>query len=283
MIRLLPVACLAPLLLAGLSGCPSTGPGEGVVGTLDTAGVANARFGEEYLGQLGIEAYDGPARFTLNSGSLPQGLEINEAGRISGTTTWVETATFEVLVTDMTGIEDFVGSASIDVTIAHRDDIYLGYEHDQFNNMIDHPNREYMSNIWVRIQEGGEAGMSEYTIKPGYYLAGANETPEGGRGDDVRIGDVAFADLNWTMEDWEATEETRDDLPGYPSAHLPEGDDPTLDDSGVFTSGVDGGEARLTMEHPDLPNTIQRVLQVVPPDWCPKGDHDGHDAPGFCA
>lgn len=271
-------ACALFTLLAA---CPEAEP---TPGALDLSGVADARFGEEYLGQLAVVGYDGPARFELNSGEWPQGLEMNASGRITGTATWIEAKTVDVFVSGLSGIDDFVGQVTVAVTAEFVEGTFLGYEHDQFNNMIDHPSREFMSNIWVRITEVGIDDMSEWTMRPGIYLPGPNDTPEAGRGDDVRIGDIAFADLEWTFEDWEATEETQTfPSQGYPSVHLPEGEDPTISEDGVFAAGVDGGQGRFHAEHPDLEGEIDQRFQVVPPDWCPNGEHAGANAPGQCS
>jgi hypothetical protein len=276
---------LVSALLSTLIGCLSSdGGGDAVIGTLDLSGVGTARFNEEYVGQVAVTNYDGPARFTLNGGALPEGLDMNAAGRVTGTALYVADGTVEVLVGDMDGIEDFVGNMTIGVTAEYVEDAFLGYDHDQLNNMYEHPSRRYMGNIWMRITEVGIDDMSEWTMNPGLYTPGPNGQVEDGLGDDVRIGDVAFTDLEWEFENWEATEETDIDIPaGYPSQHLPEGDDPTVSDEGVFTAGVDGGEGDFTAEHPDFPNVIVRKVQVVPPDWCPNGEHDGANSPGQCS
>lgn len=273
---------LACVLLTLLSACPSARD-LNTPGALDLSGVTDARFNEEYLGQVAVADYSGTARFDRNSGEWPLGLDMDAAGRITGVAEYVETRTVEVLVTGLEGIEDFVGSVTVGVTAAFVEDVFLGYEHDQLNNMIDHPSFEYMSNIWVRLSGVGIDDMSQWTMRPGLYLPGPNGAVEDGRGDDVRIGDLAFEDLEWSFEGWTPTLEENTYPPDYPSDHLPEDDAPTVSTDGVFAAGVDGGQGDFTATHPDFPNTISRKLQVVPPDWCPTGKSPGGwDADGAC-
>ena len=294
------------LLSLGLSllvGCPSgSDDDDGSDPTLDTSGLAVATYGSAYAGVVGVTDYDGPARYEINVGELPPGLEMNEAGAVTGTPTWAGSWDVEILVTGLDGMDDFAGPATVVVSAAGVADAFWGYEHDQFNNMTERYGM--MENIWVRLTGVGVTETSSWTMNPGIYLPGEDGQAENGAGDDERIGDldfeslsiqvvdtwVPFADFGATHlaelmdEEWVPTEEPNT-FPnqGYPSVHLPEGDPPVITAEGVFTGGVDGGEASIRIYHPDYDNVISVQYQVVPPDWCQNGVHvDGGQTPGVC-
>ena len=68
----------------------------------------------------------------------------------------------------------------------------------------------------------------------------------------------------------------------YPSGHYNEGDPTEYVGAGWFQAGVDTGNLPVTVSHPDYPDLVTN-LQVVPPDWCPLGVHDGGSwNPGVC-
>ena len=71
----------------------------------------------------------------------------------------------------------------------------FGYEHDQLNNFDQIGGR--MRDIWLRPNGTGEDQFT-YTLNPGIYAAGPNGQPNRGRGDDIRVGDLTSADLEWT-------------------------------------------------------------------------------------
>jgi hypothetical protein len=259
---------LFPLALAAsLAGCPAptTPP------TLDTSGVPGGTYGVDYEGALALTGYDGAAAFTINSGSLPQGLTMDAAGRITGTPSWVETQTVEVLVSGLDGVDDLVGDVTVSID-ADGLDVELGYEHDQTNNMTELMG--FMKNIWLRVDGSGTGEQQDWTMSPGLYLAGDDGVHEDGYGDDVRIGDIDFRELDWTFTNWVAPE-ARNTNQNYPSQHTNDGEPPSFTGRGVFSSHSDTGQADLTLKHPDYPNTIEVLVQVTPPDWCANGHSTG--------
>jgi len=132
---------------------------------------------------------------------------------------------------------------------------------------------DLMTDIWVRAEGGGVEGVQSWTMDPGLYSFGPNNVAEGGYGDDVRIGDLSFSDLDIEFYDWEETGPV-DPYGGHPSGHYPEGGEdgpPAVESDGTFRSGVDGGRARVRLSHPDYEGELERRVLVVPPDWCPLG------------
>jgi hypothetical protein len=264
----LPVLLFLAAPLLALSGCPVK------EGALDTSGLGVAAWQQPYSGQLAVADYRGPARFTLVGGDLPEGLDFDEAGRVTGTPTWAGTYEIDILVTDMRRIEDFAETASLRVSAADEPGVFIHYEHDQINNMTG----EYglMTDPWVRVSGGGEPGKDSYTIKPGVYLPGEDGLPDEGMGDDERIGDLPWDELDLTFSDWEPTG-PQDPFPpgGYPSGHYPCDEDepcpPSIEDDGTVRSDEDTGEAALSFSHPEYPGVVNTRILVVPPDWCPNG------------
>ena len=271
--RSLVLPALAALALL-VSACPP------IDGALDLSGIPDGLYDTPYTGQLQVLEYDGAVRFDPVSGVLPEGLTMDIAGAISGTPTEIGTYEVTVLATGMKRVEDFQGTVSL--TIAAPEGAFLGYEHSQLNNMVNLAQAVpggLMREIWVRASEAGEQTQQVFVINPGVYLPGVNllaekgQTDEGiaGRYDDVRIGDVAFSDLELEFFGWKATrQEWYDPNSGYPNPHIPEGDPPSVNSAGEVTAGVDTGGAELKMTHP-LYGEVTAEVMVVPPDWCPEG------------
>ena len=253
------------VLTVFVSGCQK------LPGLYDLSGLTVARYNEPYQGQIAIEDYSGPAQYSLveGSGELPPGLELDEAGRVTGTPTYVGTWTFEVLATlSSKKIDDFSDEVSLIVTAEYVEGVFLGYEHDQVNNMTEELG--LMTDVWVRVSGGGVEGMQNWTMNPGLYLPGVNGQAERGYEDDVRIGDIAFEELEVESFTWEPTGPV-EPYDGHPSAHNPEDEPPVLSGDGTISAGADGGEGTLILRHPDYEDAIETRVLVVPPDWCPKG------------
>jgi hypothetical protein len=268
----------AALLLAG---CPPI-----TDAVFDLSQVVDASYGQPYEAFVTVVDYDGPARFTHGSGLLPEGMSLNEAGRLAGTP--MELGDFEitVLASDMKRVEDFVEPVTL--RVLPPEDAFLGYEHDQINNMT--AQGGFMRGIWVRVNGAGEEGQESWTMNPGVYLPGVNNIAEDGqddaleegRFDDVRLSTLDFSELEIFYSGWEATIEESYDPPQYPNPHTPEGDPPTINSSGTVTAGADTGGAELRLVHPEYGEVTTTVF-VVPPDWCPYGEHPlGGQTKGFC-
>ena len=268
------------------SGCTRTD------GAFDLSDVPDGTYGEAYSGQVQVTDYSGPARFTLVSGELPPGLDMDEGGNITGTPTYGMQVELTVLSQDMTQVEDFQDVVSFRIDAEGVEGAFLGYEHDQINNMTGFDG--WMRDFWLRASGGGVEGLDSWSINPGVYLPGPNGIAERGQSDgledglydDVRIGDVAFSDLEVDFSGWEPTEELFTDPPSYPSQHLPEDDPPSVDSStGVITAGAAGGAAALTLTHPPR-GEVEPRGKVVPPGWCPQGTFGpdgGGPGEGYCA
>ncbi len=262
---------LLTLALGVLAACPPGEPPE-----FDFSNLSDARFGEAYEAQIYLLDYTGPAAFTQVGGELPTGLSMNEAGTVSGTPEYLGTFTFEVMASGLNNSEDAFGTVSINV-VAVGDtlvDAFVGYEHDQLNNMSER--LDLMRDIWLRVTGGGIEGLDSWTMNPGVYLPGPNGVRNGGDIDDVRIGDVSFSELTVEFSNWDPTGPVEANPPGYPSEHNPEGSPPSYNSAGTFSAGADGGEAEIRISHPDYEGAVDRRVMLVPPDWCPIGeDFDG--------
>ena len=137
------------------------------------------------------------------------------------------------------------------------------------------------SNAVIRVAEDGEEGQSVYAMDVGVYSAGADGWFEHGFGDDERIAEVDWSELKVTSGPFEPTYEDWVSPPEYPSDHTPDGSPPTLSAKGVFIAGSDSGSFPYRIEHPTY-GAIEADAQIVPPDWCPNGIHDGGWGPGYC-
>ena len=268
-----PRLLLLALAMTLLAACPAGDPPE-----FDFSNLSDARYGEAYEAQIYLLDYSGPAAFTQVGGELPPGLSLDEAGSISGTPEYLGVFIFEVLASGITRSTDVIGTVSITVVAVGQtlEQTFVGYEHDQFNNMTER--LDLMRDIWMRITGGGiqGEGVNFWTMDPGIYLPGPNGFNDGGDLDDQRIGDLAFADLTVEFSNWQATGPVAANPPGYPSEHNPENDPPNISSDGTFHAGADGGEADLLLSHPDYSGAVNRRVLVVPPDWCPVGeDLDG--------
>jgi hypothetical protein len=264
-----------------LCGCPGRRGGGNGDPDLDLSELPSGIYGVEYSGRVRVEDYGGAVSMTHTGGELPPGLEMDEAGRVTGTPAYVGQFSFEVLCSGMQGVSDFTGDAVLSVTAEGVEGVFLGYEHDQLNNFDGIGGR--MRDIWVRVSGTGEDQFT-YTINPGIYVAGPNGQEDRGRGDDIRIGDLSASDLEWTLADWVPTNDPVIHYwePGIASQHVPEGDPPVIDpEAGTFASGADAGEQDIQLTHPDY-GTVDTRLMVTAPDWCPKGVHDGGWTDGIC-
>ena len=265
------------LALPLLTGCPvDPEPGE-----FDLSELPDGTYGEEYSGRIRILNYGGAVSLVITDGSLPDGLTMDEAGRVTGTPLYAGAVEIEVFASGMQGVEDFSGDVAFDITAVGVADAFLGYDHDQLNNFDQIGGR--MRDIWLRPDGGGE-DQSFYTLNPGIYLPGSNGQADRGRGDDVRIGDLASSELEWELGEWAATSDPQvhEYEPGILSQHVPEDDPPQIDTTaGTFQSGADGGEQDITITHPDF-GTVETRLMIVSPDWCPNGEHEGGWQDGIC-
>ncbi len=266
-------------LLSVLSLAMGCAPGQG---RLDLSSLGAAEYDEEFSAQLsvvritsnGLDAYSGPARYTVSTGDLPTGLSMNEAGAITGTPSWVGVFTAEVWVSDLRGIESFLEPMTITVT-AENVNAFLGHERDQLTQLYWGQGGK-QSDMWTRATGGGGPGMNSYTMLPGVYAPGPNGIAEEGRNDDVLIGSVTRDEVEVNTGPWEEKDEV-DPRPdqGYPSGHYNEGDPLTYDGEWTFTAGSDTGEMAVTVIHPTYGRDETRVM-VVPPDWCTEGHQIGN-------
>ena len=265
---------ILPLAFALGVGCGSNS------GQLDLSDVPNASWGEAYTGQLAVvrvesngslSSYDGPASFAPGDGALPEGLSMNEAGAITGTPTEVGSFNQQVWVSNLNGIESFLDQVSIEVII---EGAFIGHERDQLTQITDLPG-DRQSDMWMRVADGGEQGMQEYTADVGIYMPGPNNVAEAGYGDDVRVGALDPSEVTVTLGPWEEIDET-DPRPGYPSGHYNEGS-PVVHTGGfTFVAGSDTGEMDVTFTHETYGMDSTKIM-VVPPDWCPLGFQEGSD------
>lgn len=278
-IRLLAISLL--ILLLSACGNGRGGLGGGGSAEFDLSTLPSGTYGVEYDGRLQVQDYGGAVSLTQTGGELPPGLSLDEAGFVTGTPEYIGTFTFEALASGMQGVDDFTGDVSISISGDGVEGAFLGYEHDQLNNFDDIGGR--MRDMWVRVSGTGLDQWS-YTLNPGIYVAGPNGQNNRGRADDVRIGDLTSADLEWTLGEWEATNDPvlHEYEPDIFSQHIPEGDPPVIDpEAGVLTAGVDAGEQDIELSHPEY-GTVQTRLMVTVPDWCPNGKHDGGWTDGIC-
>ncbi len=272
-LRLL-LSLLVALSVASATGCASKD------GALDLSGVEDGTWGEAYSAQLhvvrvqsdgSLSRYNGPASFVVGDGSMAEGLTMNEAGLITGTPTSIGSFEQQIWVSNMKGIESFVDVVTFEVV---GDGAFIGHERDQLTQLSALPSY-LQSDIWLRPTEGGQQGMQSYTANVGIYLPGPNGEPEGGGGDDVRVGDLTPDEVVVTVGPWEEMNET-DPYPGHPSGHYND-DSPTVHTGGFsFSAGSDTGEMDVSFAHERYGIDSTRVM-VVAPDWCPEGFQEGSD------
>lgn len=85
-----------------------------LVFSIDTPSLPDGVVGQEYSQTLKASGGSGPYRWEINSGKLPEGLHLSEAGDITGTPTAPGELQFEVRAIDQTG-QSIIAPLSIDV------------------------------------------------------------------------------------------------------------------------------------------------------------------------
>jgi len=270
------VPLLLAVLLAGCTGSGTLGGNGGTPGDdddstdgsardLDASAVGDADILRPYSAGLQVAGWGGESTWTVESGELPPGLALGATGVISGSPQWLGTFTFTVRATGLP-FADTVGDVTMSV-VPGPTPVGLGYDRDQLNNMSE---EDRMVDAWLRISGAGITELGSHTITPGIYASGGNGLLEGGLNDDVLVGEVDPNDVTVTAGTWSPA-------PGQPISGSP-----ITNDGLTFTAGEDTGELAFTLSHPDWEDATFRVM-AVPPDWCPKGKHEGGAwAPGQC-
>ncbi len=221
---------------------------------LSDEGLPLATLGLPYEGDVRVADYDGPGVYTLATGRMPGGLSLAEGGAITGTPTELGTFDLWIRVTEA-DIDDAFGCVQLDVDEEAKD-VSLGYVHDQRTALSESAGVQV--GLWMRIAGGGEPGQDEVLLRPGLYRPGANGVHELGAGDDELVVLLPPDEVTVTVGGWQNADGEPIDSP---SEHV--GD-------GLFVAGEDTGELPFNLDHPDW-DAVDSVLQVVPPDWCPKG------------
>lgn len=269
-------ALLLPLLLMFVA---CRGGGGGGAGEAEIPALPSGVRGEVYAASIAPADYEGPRRVTVVNGALPDGVEVDAAGAVTGIPTFAGRFAFTALLEDMRGYDDTVAELFIDIGLSD-DDIAAG----AFLAPGIEPGSLYrenapfplQDNVWMRVSE---AGVDEHHFVPtfGLYLPGGNSRNDHGLRDDELIGAPSADQLDIVLDAWEATEETRVDVPnGYPNPHTPDGDPPVLEDDGSILAGSDTGSATLTLSSEFYPGaTASYDVQIVPPDWCANGVSSG--------
>lgn len=268
-----PAWLLAGLIAHGLLGCGGDGTfggtdGDDVAGRpLDLRALSGAPVLVPYSAGIRVQGWAGDATFTLVDGDLPPGLELTAAGVLQGTPTWLGAWTVTVRATDLP-FPDSLGPVTVEVV----DDgtVGLGFVHDQLNNMQDIGGPPLMSRPWLRLGGGGEPDMDSWAIDAGLYAAGPDGVHELGYGDDVLVGAVPPSALVLSTLGWQGA------TPEWDT------DDPATVQGLVVSAHGDTGTLTAALQHPDWPTAEFEVI-VVPPDWCPLGEHPGGAwSPGQC-
>lgn len=278
-----PLRSVLPLVLP--LGFLAAGCGEAPA--LSTTSLPQGQYQVPYSFALELGDYAGPARFDLVGGGLPDGIALDAAGSLAGTPEEAGIYGFDVLISGLRGGGDVGATLELTVSAAEVAGSFVGFEPGQLNNMIDlqdSPGVVYMDNIWVRVAGTGEDGMQEYSLQdPGIYLPGDDGVAQAGFGDDERIGDLSLSAVDFEFSGWEPTIEERSyPNEGYPNPHLPEGLPPTFSASEArVTAGGDAGEAHLIFNSDLVAEPSSRIVQVVPPDWCPNGWSE-RSQEGYC-
>lgn len=258
---------LWPCALMLLTACPSvSGSSFGSDTPLLRADLPDASLFVQYEGRLRVEPEE-PVSFVLAEGELPAGLSLGEDGQISGVPQWLGSTSSIVVGTRNTG-ESL--SLEIEVTVVPGpDEVFGGFPR---NPHLAPAGDELLGDLWLRIAGGGVPGQDSLLFAPGLYVAGPDGVAQGGGGDDVRVFDLTVGvDVGLGIAQWN------------PSNPSDTSDPPSWDEStSTWTSGGQAGRRSLTFS-PEGYEPEAIFLGVVPPDWCPEGEHPrGGPSPGFC-
>lgn len=258
---------LWPCALMLLTACPSTPtPGFGNDTPDLRTDVSDAPLLAPYEARLRLDPEE-PASFVVTAGELPVGLSLREDGLISGIAEWLGSATSTVVATLGSGASL---SAQLEITVVPGpDQVFGGFPRKPH---VAPAGAELLGDLWLRIAGGGEPGQDTLLFEPGLYVAGPDGLAQGGGGDDVRVFDLTVGvDVGLGVAQWTPSNPTDADDP------------PTWDEAtSTWTAGEQAGRRSLSFS-PDGYEPEAIFLGVVPPDWCPAGEHPrGGPSPGFC-
>ena len=186
---------------------------------------------------------------------------------LRGAPSYLGSYSFNVTATLASGSSD-----SLDLTLLVEPgatEVFAGYTRNPF---VSYSGMEYLGDLWVRIDGGGVDGLSSVVLDPGFYVPGPNGVFDGGGGDDVRVGDLTLGvDAGLGLGQWNPTNDGE------------ELDEPTWDEAtATLTAGELAGRLSLSFSAEGYIPTAT-FLSVIPPDWCPKGEHaQGGPSPGVC-